>query len=111
MRKSRRARLQVLPDLGEGPEARASRFSVLRSGHGRRLPVSQTNLHKSDEGWRRFRERTQSGAFARRARMDHRVQSALPTADVEIPKFEGDDGQRRKRRKRRRVVAPNGRTF
>jgi hypothetical protein len=32
-----------------------------------------SNLHKSEEGWRRFRLRTGNGAVARRARMDHRV--------------------------------------
>ena len=33
------------------------------------------NLIKSDEAWRRFRDRTQSGAHARRAFMDSRVRS------------------------------------
>jgi hypothetical protein len=34
-------------------------------------------VHKSDAGWARFRERTGNGARARRARMDHRVRSAV----------------------------------
>jgi hypothetical protein len=69
------------------------------------------NVTKSDEGWRRFRERTNSGAHARGPMMDHRVQSALsnPNPTLRFPVYEGDE-QPRRRRKRRRV-APNGRTF
>lgn len=72
--------------------------------------MSQSNVYKTDEGWRRFRERTQNGAFKRSAFMDHRVQSTRPSVPVEVPKYEGDEKPRR-RRNRRRVVAPNGRTF
>ena len=36
----------------------------------------QGNLHKSDEGWSRFQERTEQGARARRAHMDHRPRTA-----------------------------------
>lgn len=68
-----------------------------------------SNLHKSEAGWVRFRERTGGGARARGTFMDPTVQSAKPKADVVIPKFEGEHVVRRG--KRRRVVAPNGRTF
>lgn len=47
------------------------------------------NLFKSDDGWKRFQERTDKGAHARRA-----VMTAKP-----------------RRPKGRRFVAPNGRTF
>ena len=70
-----------------------------------------SNLHKSEDGWRRFRERANSGARARGTFMDASVQSAKPKADVVIPKFEGSDEVIVRRGKRRRVVAPNGRTF
>lgn len=69
-----------------------------------------SNVYKSEEGWRRFRERTENGARKRSAFMDHRVQSTLPKWDGVIPPAEGDDEPRRSR-KRRRVSAPNGRTF
>ena len=69
-----------------------------------------SNLHKSEAGWVRFRERTNGGARARGTFMDPTVQSAQPKPDVVIPKFEGDETIV-KRGRRRRVVAPNGRTF
>ncbi len=70
------------------------------------------NVTKSEEGWRRYRERTGLGAHARGPMMDHRVQSQLaaPNVSLRLPVYEGDE-QPRRRRKRRRVVAPNGRTF
>jgi hypothetical protein len=69
-------------------------------------------LHKSDAGWKRLRERTNSGAFARGSVMDHTVQSAKPKPDVIVPKFEGETVKpNRRSARRRRVVAPNGRTF
>lgn len=40
----------------------------------------KSNLHKSPEGWRRFRERTGSGARARGTFMEHRPVSAIGQA-------------------------------
>lgn len=39
-----------------------------------------SNLHKSDEGWERFRDRTGSGARARGTLMEHRPRSAVGAA-------------------------------
>lgn len=64
--------------------------------------MASSNLHKSEAGWVRFRERTGGGARARGTFMDASVQSAKPKADVVIPKFEGKKEEFVLRRGKRR---------
>jgi hypothetical protein len=77
--------------------------------------VSQSsNLHKSDEGWVRFQERTGKGARARGGFMEHRPVAAVGAAvkagknDKLAPTpapAEGEYVQRRGRRQRRVRIA------
>lgn len=78
-----------------------------RKSKGRKAPQT-SNLYKSEEGWIRFRERTNSGANARRAKMEHRPKTMIgqrKRVDLK-PKFEPGDAPEfvvRKGRKQRRV--------
>lgn len=79
-----------------------------RKQKGRKAPQA-SNLYKSEDGWVRFRERTDSGARARRAMMDHRPKSMIGSRQRPDfkPKFEQGDASEvvvRKGRKQRRVV-------
>jgi hypothetical protein len=68
-----------------------------------------SNVHKSDDGWVRFRERTDSGAKAHRADMYRKPKSASLSPTNAPPAT--PPSTRAKLRRMRRVVAPNGRTF
>lgn len=78
------------------------------------MSPNESNLHKSEAGWVRFRERTDSGARARGTFMEHRPAAAVGEAvkagknDKLAPKPAKPEGEfvvRRGRRQRRVRIA------
>lgn len=69
----------------------------------------QTNLHKSEEGWQRFRERTNSGERAHRAKMRFSPRPQKPPTAVVQPDAEPEASIQPRLRNRRRVVIDRGR--
>lgn len=81
------------------------------------MSPSNTNLHKSPEGWARFRERTASGARAYRPKMDHRPLARIaaeakaarakgaPRKRIDIPAYEGEAVVHKGRKQRRVRIA------
>lgn len=63
-----------------------------------------SNLHKSEEGWRRFRVRTGNGHMARRAFMDARPTSRLAAAKPRLHEKSERDLAREERNESRRFA-------
>lgn len=65
----------------------------------------QGNLHKSDEGWARFRARTGNGEMARRAEMRHSAQKpSQPSKKLSAAGVAANESLQPRLRNRRRYI-------